>query len=76
MPITAVMGTVDARLLPRWQASWRRQRASRLLPAHWLEDERPEARVANEMWLDLLALRLPQDASPHLGLATLAEDDR
>jgi hypothetical protein len=70
------MGTIDARLLPRWQASWRRQRASRLLPASWLEDERPEARVANEMWVDLLALRMPKDAGPQLRMATLADDDR
>ena len=68
------MGTVDTRLLSRWQASWRRERASRLLPATWLEDERPEAKAANELWLDLLAMRLPpQAARPAIALA---DDDR
>ena len=67
------MGTVDTRLLSRWQASWRRERASRLLPASWLEDERPEAKAANELWLDLLAMRLPPQARPAIALA---DDDR
>ena len=75
MPILTAMGTVDARLLPVWQASWRRQRAARLIPASWLSDERPEARQATALWLDLLARRLPGDAVP-AGVAALADDDR
>jgi hypothetical protein len=67
------MGNVDTRLLSRWQASWRQQRASRLLPASWLEDERPEAKAATELWVDLLALRLPPHARPAIALA---DDDR
>ena len=43
------MGTVDTRLLSRWQASWRRERATRLLPASWLDDDRPEAKAASEL---------------------------
>jgi hypothetical protein len=67
------MGTVDTRLLSRWQASWRQQRAARLLPASWLEDERPEAKAATDLWLDLLAMRLPPHARPAVALA---DDDR
>ena len=67
------MGTVDTRLLPRWQASWRRERATRILPASWLEDDRPEAKAANELWVDLLAMRLPPQAGPAIALA---DDDR
>jgi hypothetical protein len=67
------MGTVDTRLLSRWQASWRRERATRLLPASWLEDERPEAQAATELWRDLLAMRLPPQARPAVALA---DDDR
>ena len=67
------MGIVDTRLLARWQASWRRERATRLLPAKWLADERPEARAANELWLDLLSLRLPPQARP---ASAFADDDR
>jgi hypothetical protein len=70
------MGTVDARLLPGWQASWRRQRAARLIPASWLADGRPEARVATDIWLDLLASRLPSDPGPLARLAAVADDDR
>ena len=70
------MGTVDARLLQHWQASWRRQRAARLIPASWLADERPEARVATDIWLDLLASRLPAAAVPGGTLAAVADDDR
>ena len=69
------MGTVDARLLPHWQASWRRQRAARLIPTSWLADERPEARAATDIWLDLLASRLPSGA-PGGALAAVADDDR
>jgi hypothetical protein len=75
VPILTPMGTVDARLLPGWQASWRRQRATRLVPASWLSDERPEAQQATAIWLDLLALRLPPDAGPR-GIAALGDDDR
>jgi hypothetical protein len=70
------MGTVDARLLPRWQASWRRQRATRLIPASWLADGRPEARAAADIWLDLLSSRLPPEAVPGGSLAAVADDDR
>ena len=67
------MGTVDTRLLSRWQASWRRERATRLLPASWLDDDRPEAKAASELWVDLLAMRLPPHARPAVALA---DDDR
>ena len=68
------MGIVDTRLLPKWQASWRRERAGRLLPASWLEDERPEARAATELWKDLLAARVHVVGGT--AVATLADDDR
>lgn len=68
------MGMVDTRLLPKWQASWRRERAARLLPASWHEDERPEARVATEVWRDLLAARMHVVGGT--AVATLADDDR
>ena len=68
------MGTVDTRLLPKWQASWRRERAGRLLPTSWLQDERPEARDANELWKDMLAARVHVVGGT--AVATLADDDR
>ena len=68
------MGTVDTRLLSKWQASWRRERAGRLLPASWHEDERPEARAATELWKDLLAARVHVVGGT--AVATLADDDR
>jgi hypothetical protein len=61
------MGTLVVDLLPRWNESWARERARRLLPVSWLEDQRDEAQTLNELWIDMLA------ASPHCALAA---DDR
>ena len=69
------MGTVVTRLLPHWQASWRRERAGRLLPSSWLADERPEAQDANELWMDLLSARFALVGHP-AAVAGLADDDR
>ena len=69
------MGTVVTRLLPHWQASWRRERAGRLLPSTWLADQRPEAQRANDLWIDLLSARLALVGRP-AAVAGIAEDDR
>ena len=55
------MGTVIVELLPRWNESWARERARRLLPVSWAQDERAEAQALNELWVDLLS-RSPQCA--------------
>lgn len=47
---------VDYRLLGHFEASTRRLEAARwALPAHWREDPRPEARIINEHWVDVIA---------------------
>ena len=69
------MGTVVTGLLPHWQASWRRERAGRLLPSTWLADERPEAQAANRMWIDLLSARHALVGHPST-IAAVADDDR
>ncbi len=69
------MGTVVTQLLPHWQASWRRERAGRLLPSSWLADQRPEAQEANHVWIDLLSARLALVGHP-AALAAVADDDR
>lgn len=61
------MGTVVVDLLPRWNESWARERARRLLPVTWLQDDRREAQELNELWVDMLA------RSP---LCALSHDDR
>lgn len=48
--------SVDYRLLPRWTASQRRQeKARQALPLTWRTDPRPEAQLAHEYWVGLLA---------------------
>jgi hypothetical protein len=48
--------SVDYRLLPRWTASQRRQeKARQALPLTRRTDPRPEAQLANEYWVGLLA---------------------
>lgn len=57
MPISPGVrdGNVDRRLLERFQRSWARQEeARRILPARWLEDNRPAAQELNEIFLDLI----------------------
>jgi hypothetical protein len=46
---------VDHRLLGHFERSWERQdEARRILPARWLDDERPAAQQLNELFLDLI----------------------
>jgi len=65
------MGILVTSLLPRWQESWSRERARRLLPAAWLADEREEAKAASEAWASAIAAR--NAASPMLAVP---DDDR
>jgi len=64
------MGVLVTSLLPRWQESWSRERARRLLPASWLADGRVEAQVANEAWIGAIAGR------PALLTLAVPDDDR
>ena len=67
---------MDHRLLGHFERSWERQQeARRILPARWLEDERPAAQQLNELFLDLLErarLRVDDErdalALPRLGV--------
>ena len=46
---------MDRRLLGHFERSWERQdEARRILPARWLDDERPAAQQLNELFLDLI----------------------
>ena len=46
---------VDRRLVGHFERSWERQdEARRILPARWLDDERPAAQQLNELFLDLI----------------------
>jgi hypothetical protein len=50
------MGTVDDRLLARFEASWERERAQRVhLPGNWLESDREPMEHLGDIFDDVLA---------------------
>jgi hypothetical protein len=56
LPIPAVVGTIDDRLLGRFEESWERERARRvMLPGRWLELEREPGEHLGDMFDDVLA---------------------
>ena len=64
------MGILVTSLLPRWQESWSRERARRLLPASWVADDRAEAQLATDAWAGAIA------AHPSVLTHAVPDDDR
>ena len=70
------MTNIDERLLPRFEASWERERARReVLPTTWLEWERQPADHLGDLFDDVLERARERVRAQRVELEALARGD-